>query len=116
MEPIIFYLAAPEVVQYSVKLPSGKIVLLKRGEDYKTEDAEEIEFLSKQRYFGARKLDDKEFRIWATLRYKNVPTVDKVIEDKSYVEAMVWNSETEEYAVNKLKENGYTVYKKSKGK
>ena len=115
MEPVKFYLVAPEIVNYSIKFPSGKIIILKRGDVYQTEDESEVEFLSKQRYIGVSKLNDKEFRLWATMRYKDVPTVDKKIEDKTSIEAMLWNSESEEFAVNKLKELGYTVYKKHKG-
>ena len=116
IEPIIFYVAAPDILKYSVKFPNGKIFIFHKGDTYETCDAEEIDFLSKQKFIAARKLDDKEFRVWATLRYKDVPTVEKKITDKTEIEAFLWNSESEEYAVNKLKEHGYLVYKREKRK
>ena len=116
-EPIVFYLASPEIVTYTIKFPSGKIHILKRGDKYTTEDKEEQDFLSKQKYIGAAKLNDKEFRMWATLQFDKIPTVyNKQIETKEDIEEYLWNSDTEQLAINKLKENGYTVYKNTKKK
>ena len=115
-EPIVFYLTSPEVVTYTIKFPSGKIHILKRGDKYTTEDKEEQDFLSKQKYIGAAKLNDTEFRMWATLQFDKIPTVyNKQVENKEDIEEYLWNSDTEQLAINKLKENGYTVYKKKKG-
>jgi len=114
-EPKEFYIAASDVVNYTIKFPSGKIVILNRGDRYKTEDEAEIDFLSQQRYLACKGLDDKEFRVWATLQFDKIPTVyNKQVEKKEDIEEFLWNSDTEQMAINKLKENGYTVYKNSK--
>lgn len=114
-EPITFYLVSPEIRSYTIKFPNGKILILNRGDSYRTEDKDEQEFLSKQKGIAGRKLDDQEFRKWFTLQYADIPTVyNTKIKDKTDVEEFVWNSDTEEYAVNRLKELGYTVYKKGK--
>jgi hypothetical protein len=114
-EPLTFYLTAPEVTESSFKLPNGKVIILRRGDSYLTEDAEEQNFLSQQKYIGAKKLDDKEFRMWATLQFEKIPTVyNNSIQTEKDAEEFLWTSETEEYAINKLKENGYMVYKRNK--
>ncbi|MFA7030414.1 MAG: hypothetical protein WC179_09075 [Candidatus Cloacimonadaceae bacterium] len=115
-EPVTFYMVSPEVMRYSIKFPSGKILLLKKGETYTTEDKEEQDFLTRQKYLAAKKLDDKEFRMWATLQFNKLPTVyNKAISEPKDVEEFVWSSEFENAVVKKLKERGYIAYKSKKG-
>lgn len=118
VEPKVAYLANPEIVKYDIKFPSGKIITLTPNKTYKTEDADELDFLSKQKGIGLGKMNDKEFRMWATLQFDRIPTVyNDNIKDKKDVEEFVWSSEYENEIVQKLKDNGYIIYKKEvKGK
>ena len=116
-EPIIFYLSASDVVKGTYKLPSGSTIIITQSVPYSTTDDEEIEFLSKERFLGARRISDKEFRFFATKQFKDLPTVyNKNINSAKDVEEFVWTSESEQRIIAKLRENGYIVYKRDKEK
>jgi hypothetical protein len=113
-EPLIFYLTAPEVSRYDLSLPNGKRLIFNQSTQYKTEDKEEQDFLSQQKYIGVKRMNDKEFRQWATLQFDSIPTIyNRSIQSKEDIEEHLWTSESEDYAINKLKESGYTVFKRN---
>jgi len=115
-EPLTFYIVSPEVVKYTLKIPdTGKIIILRKGEEYSTEDKHEQDFLSQQKYLGVKRLSDKEFRVWATLQFDKIPTVyNGNISDPKDVEEFVWSSEFENEVIKKLKERGYIAYRANK--
>lgn len=116
-EPVIFYLSAIDAVKATFELPNGKSIVLTQSVQYETSDDEEIEFLSKQRYVGVKRLGDKEFRYFAAKQFENLPTVyNEKIKSASDVEEFSWSSESEQRIIAKLRENGYIVYKKGEGK
>jgi len=112
--PIIFYNSRPEIVRRDITLPSGKQVVLSReSRTYKTDDPEEIEFLSKQAYIGAREVDDKEFIIYLTSRYQDMPNVERVGLTLEEMEKYLSTTETEKMIVQALRDKGYTVEAKA---
>ena len=112
--PIIFFNSRPEIVRREITLPSGKkIVLSRECTTYKTDNPEEIEFMSKLAYIGAREVDDKEYVIYLTSKYSDMPNVDRVGLTNEDLEQYMANTETEKMIVDKLREKGYTIEAKA---
>ena len=116
-EPITFYLSAVDAVKASFELPSGLNIVITQATPYTTSNEEEIDFLSKQRFLGVKRLTDKEFRFFATKQFNKIPTVyNKDIKGPKDIEEYAWTSDSEQRIIAKLKENGYIVYKKKDSK
>ena len=115
MEPITFFNSRPEISRREIILQSGKkIVLSRETPNYRTEDKDEIEFLSKLSFVGARKLTDAEYRIWMTSEYSKLPNLEKREVTKEDIEAYVANEAHEDVVLKALRAKGYTVELKSK--
>lgn len=115
-EPTIFYVARYEIAEISVTLPNDKVIVFKRGTEYSTEDEEEIAFLTGVKGLGARKMEDKEYRGWATAQFEKLPLIDRHdIKSVQDVEEYLWNSSFEKLIVTFLKSKGWIV-KKNEGK
>lgn len=115
MEPVTFFNSRPEISRREITLPSGKkIVLSRQTPHYRTEDKDEIEFLSKVSFVGARKLDDAEYRIWMTSEYSKLPNLEKRDISSEDIEAYVANGAYEDTIIKALRAKGYTVELKSK--
>lgn len=112
IEPLTFYVTSNAVLKVTIVIPSTKKrIVLSPGKSYETSDKDEIDYLSKQKFIAARKLGDKEFRTWATLQFKDLPTVyNTAIETPKDVEEFVWSSEFENEVISTLKERGYIIY------
>ena len=112
--PIIFFNSRQEIIRREITLPSGKkIVLSRECTTYKTDNPEEIEFMSKLAYIGAREVDDKEYVIYLTSKYSDMPNVDRVGLTNEDLEQYMANTETEKMIVDKLREKGYTIEAKA---
>ena len=111
-EPMIFGPSREEISVMTIALPSGKIIEIKRGSTYRTEDPEEIEFLSKLSGVFCRKVTDSEFRTWAMAKLDSMPSVDnpqiKTVED---VAEYLWKDPIERLVMDHLKNLGYIVTK-----
>jgi len=110
-EPCIFYLASGDIAKYNITLPNGKCVSLIRNGKYQTCDPDEIDFLTRQKGLGCKKLDDAEFRVWVTKHYNSLPVVEnkdiKTLED---VEEFITRVGMEPLIVQALKLRGYNVF------
>ena len=111
-EPLIFYISRYEIADMGIALPNGKRISLSRGDEYKTSDPEEIAFLTDVKGLGARKMDDAEFRGWATTQFDNLPTIDRLdIKTVKDVETHLWTSSFEKIIISFLKTKGWIVTK-----
>ena len=106
-EPLTAYITAYEVMEYTIKFPSGKVIRLTQGGSYTTEDKDELDFLSKQQFVGLKKMNDKEFRIWATKRLAELPSVyNQNVTEEVIRNAISFTQEEEQAYRNAIKE-GY---------
>jgi len=113
-EPVIFFNSRSEIVRREISLPSGKqIVIGTSCPEYKTEDPEEIDFLSRLFGVGCRKLSDSEFRLFMTSSYNDLPHVERKNITPEELEAFMASPAHEELIVEKLRAKGYTLEKKS---
>lgn len=75
IEPRKFKLSSYDVIRMTVELPSGKVLNFYQGYTYETTDKEEIEFLSKLSHLVCHYMNDKDFRMWAIPKLKDLPSV-----------------------------------------
>ena len=114
-EPITFYLASPNIIKGSFKLPDGTSVFFNRGTTYTTSEPEVIDFLSKQTGLGIKKMNDKEFRVWYNRTFDELPTVfNDNYKREIDVEEFIWTSDSEKRIAQKLRDRGYLVSKEEK--
>lgn len=105
-------LSKRNAIKGEFKLPNNKVIVIKRGKEYITADQTELDFFSKQKAVIIMDLNDQEFLSYAAKNPLDLPTVQNrslTIED---VIDKKLSTDEEEAVVNKLKDMGYTIYKR----
>lgn len=108
VEPIIFFLSRENVMSFQVKLPNGNGVLFTPISGYTTSDPEEIEFLSQLKAIGARRITDREYRLWATKKFSELPTYDNDMISKDEIAEFLLSSPQEVLLKSILESAGYS--------
>lgn len=104
---MIFFISRFNVSRYAITLPSGKKIVLMGGKSYTTDDPDEIKFLSSQKGLGVRKVEDREYRIWATKKFNELPTCDNKELTKEDLTEFLLSSPQEKLLKSILESNGY---------
>jgi len=104
------YLMGPDITIAKFTLPSGKLIKLHRGDTYRTEDTDELEFFSNQKGVGITEIDGRELkRFFAQVV---IPTVDNVVITVGMVDKFKWTTKAEAKLIEALKGKGYEVFSK----
>lgn len=93
------------IVRREIKLPSGKIILLKQGQSYVTSSEEELSFIRTLKGIQIQDVTEKELRAYIS-KLPEIPTVDKNI-SKEDAKKYLWHDEDEDYVLEVLKQKGY---------
>jgi len=105
--PKKIYLTDQGMVVAKFKLPNEKLINIRRGTTYRTEDQEELNFFSKQKGIGISDIDGKELKRF--IAQQTIPTVDNVVITADMVDQFKWTTEAEAALIAVLKEKGYAV-------
>lgn len=114
MKPLVFFNSRAEVVRREIVFPSKKkIVISRESPEYTTADKEEIDFLSKVFGIGVRALNEKEYTLYMTSRFEDMPHVEKKEISSSDLEAYLASTAHEKLVIELLRSKGYEISKKA---
>ena len=114
MKPLVFFNSRAEVVRREIVFPSKKkIVISRESPEYTTADKEEIDFLSKVFGIGVRALNEKEYTLYMTSRFEDMPHVEKKEITSSDLEVYLASTAHEKLVIELLRSKGYEISKKA---
>ncbi|HNX38413.1 MAG TPA: hypothetical protein PKI15_08650 [Candidatus Cloacimonadota bacterium] len=110
-EPKKISIASRSIIELIITLPTGVLLKLKPGRPYTTSNAEEIEFMSKQKGVMIQNVSDDEYRRHYTKLFNELPSVCKEDLSPEEVMAAMWSTLDEKQVIEKLTQLGYTIGK-----
>lgn len=112
--PVTYYNSRYGVIRRSISLPNGKVIVLcSSTPEYTTSDPEEIAFLSGVSFLGSKTASDSEVHAALAKNYDNIPSIHSPVKSVEEIFEHTPFSVFENIAIERLRENGYTVEKKN---